>query len=330
MARRVSMRAYVRASPPARCLIVTADPRAFILSSLRCQQSSITSSRGTSAHWMDFYYDAKGKGGGGGLGRARGQTRTWTMSPPGWKHRQSQARRSPTARWEAARGMGREAVAMNGLGKSISPCVPTCHGHRGPKPWDVVDETASGALEIWRHCVPQRQHSSADISSPARTVALARTVVISGLVAPENSSQSCCGRVLAHVGPAETRRRPRARPLPTRGVIIHVLNTLGEQCLQGREHPGRSNQLLILSSSLFPLTAQMRSPDGDPVSASQVDRVSCPPIRSRWLPRSFPLSLSRRPTPQAAAATSTLCATPSASPVLTFLPVLAMVASTFS
>lgn len=39
---------------------------------------------------------------------------------------------------------------------------------------------------------------------------------------------------------------------------------------------------------------------------------------------------SLQPTAQAAAATSTLCATPSASPVLTFLPVLAMVASTFS
>lgn len=53
---------------------------------------------------------------------------------------------------------------------------------------------------------------------------------------------------------------------------------------------------------------------------------------------SFPLSSpppsinspSPPPPAQAAAATSTLCASPSASPELTFLPVLAMVASTLS
>lgn len=81
---------------------------------------------------------------------------------------QSQARRSPAPRWEAVRGIGREAVAMNGLGTSISPCVPTCHDHSGPRPWGVLDEKTSRALEIRRHHAPGRQLPSAPISSPAR------------------------------------------------------------------------------------------------------------------------------------------------------------------
>lgn len=79
------------------------------------------------------------------------------------------------------------------------------------------------------------------------------------VVAPEDSFQSCHGRVTLRVEPPQPRPRSRAHPLPTGASTSAHINALGEDLLPyGPYRKGlvRSNRAMILSNSfVLPSTA---------------------------------------------------------------------------
>lgn len=218
----------------------------------------------------------------------------------------------------------------------------TYHDRGRPSPSGVLRLTMSSIPKMWRHDAPQWQRSSAHVSG------IAREGVSSDLVAPQGGFHSRRGRMTVPVESAESWSRPRAR-IRCHPARQHArINTLEMDWPQvGNTQEERTIVDIIkffcsfLHCSHLPPTPPSLSHRSH-VYLSTMLHIGVPSCSTPWCQlftnpslvaardRFQKRSHYRQPAAQAAAATSTLCATPSASPVLTFLPVLAMVASTFS